>query len=64
VRGYKSPFHPFFTPLSCHFDLNFNRPHLLPLYSLWLKFGEICCGDLRGFESKSLGSAIELISHL
>jgi hypothetical protein len=22
--GYKSPFHPFFTPLSCLFDLNFN----------------------------------------
>jgi hypothetical protein len=64
VRGYKSPFHPFFTPLSCHFDLNFNRPRLLPLYSLWLKFGEICCGDLRGFESKSLESATKLISHL
>jgi hypothetical protein len=64
VRGYKSPLHPFLYSLSCHFDLNFIRPHLLPLYSLWLKFGEICCGDLRGFESKSLKSASELISHL
>jgi hypothetical protein len=24
--------------------LNSNRPHLLRLFSLWLKFGEICCG--------------------
>jgi hypothetical protein len=61
--GIKAP-HPFFTPLSCHFVLNFNRPHLLPLYSLWLKFGEICCGDLRELESKSLESASELTSHL
>jgi hypothetical protein len=24
--------------------LNCSRPHLLPLFSFWLKFGEICCG--------------------
>jgi hypothetical protein len=24
--------------------LNSSKPHLLPLFSLWLKFGEICCG--------------------
>jgi hypothetical protein len=28
--GYKSPLHPFFYSLSCHFDLNIFRPHLLP----------------------------------
>jgi hypothetical protein len=64
VRGYKSPLHPLLYSLSCHFDLNIIRPHLLPLYYLWLKFGEISCGNLRGFESKSLESASELISHL
>jgi hypothetical protein len=42
--GIKAPSTPSFTPLPCHFVLNSNRPHLLPLFSLWLKFGEICSG--------------------
>jgi hypothetical protein len=42
--GIKAPSTPSFTLLPCHFVLNSNRPHLLPLFSLWLKFGEICCG--------------------
>jgi hypothetical protein len=40
------------------------KPHslspLLPLALVWWDFG----GDLRGIESKSLGSASELISNL
>jgi hypothetical protein len=64
VRGYKSPLHPFIYLSLLPFDLNSIRHHLLSFYSPWLKFGENCCGDLRGFESKSLESASELISHL
>jgi hypothetical protein len=30
VRGYKRPLHPFLYPLSCHFDLQTFRTHLLP----------------------------------
>jgi hypothetical protein len=62
--GIKAPSTPSFTLLSCYFDLHTSDLIYSLLYSLWLKFGEICCGDLRGFESKSLESASELISHL
>jgi hypothetical protein len=64
VRGYKSPLHPFLYSLSCHFNLNTSDLIYSLRHSPWLKFGEICCGDLRGFESKSLESASELISLL
>jgi hypothetical protein len=63
-EGMKAPSTPSFTTLSCHFDLNTSYLIYPLLHSPWLKFGEICCGDLRGFESKSLESASELISHL
>jgi hypothetical protein len=63
--GYKSPLHPFLYSLSPAISTWTTSDLIYSLlYSLWLKFGEICCGDLRGFESKSLESASELISHL
>jgi hypothetical protein len=63
VRGYKTPLHRFIYSSLLPFQPEHFRPHY-SLPSPWLKFGEICCEDLRGFESKSLESASELISHL
>jgi hypothetical protein len=63
VRGYKSPLDPFLS-LSCPFRTaklqNSFTLLFTPLGSKLVRFG----GDLRGIDSKSLESTIELISHL